>query len=84
MFEKYRQSSVGAWHSAKDSSDSPKKDRPNAAPLHPDVTPTTFQAFSNEQPDRLRKAQKILGYGRKSWTGEIDEADFLTHEPDIR
>jgi hypothetical protein len=46
MFEKYRQSSVGAWHSAQNFSDSPKSGRPNAAPLHSDVTPTTFQTSS--------------------------------------
>jgi hypothetical protein len=34
MFEKYRQSPVGAWHSAQEFSDSPKNGRPNATPLH--------------------------------------------------
>jgi len=33
MFEKYRQSPVGAWHSAKRFSDLPKNTRPNATPL---------------------------------------------------
>jgi len=46
IFEKYRQSSVGAWHSAQKFSDSPKNSRPNAAPLLSDVTPTSFQTFS--------------------------------------
>jgi hypothetical protein len=42
MFGKYRQPFVGAWHSAKKFSDLPKNGRPNATPLHSDVTFTTF------------------------------------------
>ncbi len=48
MFEKYHQSSVGAWHSAQKLSGSPKSGRPNAALLH-DVTPTTFQTSSRDE-----------------------------------
>jgi CHAT domain-containing protein len=49
MFEKCRQFPVGAWHSARKLSYSPKNGCPNAAPLHPDVTSTTFQTSSKHQ-----------------------------------
>jgi len=47
MSEKYRQSSVGAWHSVKKFLDTPKNGRPNAAPSLSDVTSTTFQTSTN-------------------------------------
>jgi hypothetical protein len=62
MAEKYRQSSVGAWHSVKKFSNTPKNGRPNAAPLLSDVTSTTFQASSkrtNRTPLEASRYERI-------------------------
>jgi len=76
MSEKYRQSSLGAWHSVKKFLDTPKNGRPNASPLISDVTSTTFQtsfeSLSGSTGQNDRAFDSTASIFLKECRGELD------------